>query len=492
MPTLKTLLEGYPVVSITGNRDTAVNCLITDSRRVVPGALFFAVGGLRTDGNYYIEEAIDRGAVAVISEKKLNLPQVVCVQVEDIRAAVAHVARLYYGRADEQMGLIGITGTNGKTTVSMLLQEMLREKNQPCGLIGTVRYDLGRRSLPAYKTTPEAVDIHAMLRQMVDEGCRHVAMEVSSHAIAQKRVQGLKVKTAVFLNLTRDHIDYHGDMETYFGCKAALFNGGVGQLPKNAVVNTDSDAGKDLAKRIPSPVHLITFGLNEEATVRARDVVSHPDSSDFRLIWPEGEASVHMPLPGHYNVSNALAALAVAYAEGLDLTRCLQRLSAFAGVPGRMEKVDLGQPFQVLVDYAHTDDALHNALSMLRPITPGRLLVVFGCGGNRDREKRPLMTSAVQRWADYAWATSDNPRKESVDAIFKDMQPGVSKAEAITFVPDRRRAISLALDEAKPGDCVLIAGKGHEAYQEFADTVIPFDDRQVARDLLSLKQFRAP
>ncbi len=491
--TLRTLLKGLTVPAFRGDWSARATSIITDSRRVSPGALFFAIGGLRTDGNRFVDEAIFRGAVGIVSEAPppASNRHVAWVQVENVRAALAEVSRRFYRNPDRDLRVLGITGTKGKTTVSFLLQHLLQEPKAPWGLIGTVRYDLGGRSLPSYKTTPESVDVYAMLDQMRDAGCRGAVMEISSHAIDQRRVQGLNVEVAAFLNLSRDHLDYHHTIEEYFQVKARLFTGTVGHVPRAAVINIDDPHGHRLVAMIPDGVEITTVSCDDStAAVHAEGIRLRPDGSDFTVVWPEGRADVSTGLPGRYNVSNVLAALAIARAAGFDIAALAPRLTPFAGVPGRMEKVQAGQPFQVLVDYAHTDDSLNHALSMLRDITPGRLFVVFGCGGNRDRGKRPLMTAAVQRWADFAWATSDNPRKETIQAIFDDMKAGVSAPGHIRFVEDRRRAISLALDAAGPGDCVLIAGKGHETYQEFADTVVPFDDRQVARELLALKRIR--
>jgi UDP-N-acetylmuramoyl-L-alanyl-D-glutamate--2,6-diaminopimelate ligase len=387
------------------------------------------------------------------------------------------------------MQVIGVTGTNGKTTVTHLLKHFL-SGDQRVGLLGTINYDLGARTVPSFKTTPESLDIYGMLAQMRDNGCRQAVMEVSSHGIDQQRVLGMHFGAAVFTNLTRDHLDYHQTFDAYFEVKTRLFNGAIGGMPKVAVVNLDDPYGEKLAALIPAGVKLVTFGEHPRALVRAEQVALNFKHSTFRLIWPQGELTVESPLIGRYNVNNLLAAIATAWGLGRDPVVILPRLKSFPGVAGRMERIEEGQPFNVLVDYAHTDDALRNALGMLRSITPGRLLVVFGCGGKRDRTKRPLMVKAVQEFADQAFATADNPRSEALAQIFADMRAGVTAPEKIAWIDDRRRAISLALDVAKPGDCLLIAGKGHESYQEFADTVIPFDDRQVVRELIGIKTLK--
>ncbi len=487
-PMLKQLLEGIEIVSRKQRNDPSVSCLISDSRRVVPGALFFAIEGLRTDGNHYVEEAADRGAVAIITEQNLGAHfPIDYIQVKDVRQTLAIISRNFYGRPDEKLQIAGITGTNGKTTVSMLTQHLIGGSDT-VGLLGTIRYDLGKRTLPSFRTTPESVDVFALLSQMVSNGCKEAVMEVSSHGIDQKRVYGLNIDVAAFLNLTRDHMDYHHSMEEYYAVKKRHFTGEIGAIPKAGVINIDCPYGRRLHGELPGGLPVVTFGMAENAIVRAHDVKLYADRTEFELTWPEGQAAVISPLLGRYNVSNLLAALAIGRAKGYGIPELLLRLDSFPGVPGRMEKVKANQPFNVLVDYAHTDDAIQHACAMLSEITEGQLIVVFGCGGDRDRTKRAPMLQAALDGADSVVVTSDNPRSESIEQIFSDMR-AAKGAERARFVDDRKRAISLALDLAKPGDCVLIAGKGHETYQEFDGSVTPFDDAQVARELLALKGY---
>lgn len=491
-PKLSEYFRDGEIVASKGSLDRPISGLVMDSRRAVPGNLFFALPGLRTDGSGYIDEAIDRGAVAVVTAKlPMHAPaKVTFIQVADPRATLARVAQRYYRFPDREMNVVGVTGTNGKTTVTHLVKHFLNS-DQRVGLIGTINYDLGVRTVPSYKTTPESLDIYGMLSQMRDAGCRQAVMEVSSHGIDQQRVLGLHFGAAVFTNLTRDHLDYHKTLDTYFEVKARLFTGKTGAEPKLAVINLDDPYGEKLVSMLSPEVRAVTYGESSRAQVRAESVSLNFKNSTFKLIWPQGEMMVDSPLIGRYNVSNLLAAIATAWSLGRDPSVFLTRLRSFKGVAGRMERIEEGQAFNVLVDYAHTDDALRNALGMLRAITPGRLIVVFGCGGNRDRSKRPVMVEAVQSFADFAFATADNPRSEPLTQIFADMKAGVTAPDKITWIDDRRRAISLALDMAKPGDCLLIAGKGHESYQEFADTVIPFDDRQVVRELIGIKTLKA-
>jgi len=498
-PKLSDYFRADEILAVKGPLDRPISGFVIDSRRVVPGTCFFALPGLRTDGASFIDEAVSRGAVAVITQARLPaMPpaKVTYIQVADARATLAAVAQRYYRFPDRDLTVVGVTGTNGKTTVTHLVKHFL-EGQQRVGLLGTINYDLGARTVPSFRTTPESLDIFGMMAQMRDAGCRQAVMEVSSHGIDQQRVRGLQFGAVVFTNLTRDHLDYHKTLEAYFAVKRKLLTGETGAAPKIAVVNLDDPYGADLAKSLAEvgtggpPGRLVTFGEDPRAQVRAERVTLNFRNTTFQLVWPGGAMEIDSPLIGRYNVSNLLAAIATAWGLGRDPQVFLARLRAFKGVPGRMERIDEGQPFNVLVDYAHTDDALRNALGMLRAITPGRLLVVFGCGGNRDRTKRPLMTQAVQEFADFAFATADNPRTEALAQIFADMKAGVTAPEKITWIDDRRRAISLALDMAKPGDCLLVAGKGHESYQEFVDTIVPFDDRQVVRELIGIKALKA-
>ncbi|MEZ5276418.1 MAG: UDP-N-acetylmuramoyl-L-alanyl-D-glutamate--2,6-diaminopimelate ligase [Opitutaceae bacterium] len=491
---LNELFSGIDCLEIKGTLDRVVTSLVIDSRRATPGCVFFALPGMRSDGSFFIDEAIDRGAVAVISSQSRQFTPsgVTSIRVSRPRAVLAEVSRRFYRAPDEDLRVIGVTGTNGKTTVTHLVKHLLTRPGERVGLIGTISYDLGERTVPAFRTTPESVDVFGMLSQMRNAGCRFAAMEISSHGINQDRVRGLRLRTAAFLNLTRDHLDYHGSLEDYFQVKARLFTGEVGSLPEVAVVNIDDAAGRRLLGMIPQGVRTITFGQATDAEIRGSQVELGFMTTRFTLHWPDGEARIESPLLGDYNLSNLLASLAICQANGREIVSVLPRLESFGGIPGRMERIANPFGFNVLVDYAHTDDALRNAVQMLRQITPGRLYVVFGCGGNRDRTKRPAMTTAVQETADHAWATADNPRKEAVAAIFDDMRAGIIHPDRIQFVDDRRHAISLALDHATEGDCILIAGKGHESFQEFGDTIVPFDDRQVARELIEIKKLKPP
>ncbi len=476
------------ILAIKGSLDRPISGLAMDSRRVAPGNVFFALPGFRLDGAHFVDEAMSRGAVAIVTENMPAHPpaKVTFIQVANARASLARVSQRYYKFPDRDLSVVGVTGTSGKTTVSHLIQHFL-SGDQRVGLMGTINYDLGARTVPSFRTTPESLDVYGMLAQMRDAGCRQAVVEVSSHGIDQQRVHGLRLGAAVFTNLSSEHLDYHATTSAYFDVKTRLFNGENGAAPKVAVVNLDDQHGVQLAARIPSEVRTFTYGQTPTAHVRAENIEYTLKNTNFKLIWPAGAMQIESPLVGSFNLSNLLAAIATAYALGRDPFVFLAKLRAFKGIPGRMERIEEGQEFEVLIDYAHTANSLRAALGMLRPMTPGRLFVVFGCVGNRERTQRAAMAETVQEFADLAMVTADNPKEESLTQIFTDMQAGVTQQEKFTWIEDRRRAIRLALDACKPGDTLVIAGKGHESYQHLGSTVVPFDDREVVRDLLRHK-----
>ena len=472
------------------NGDMSLSAIYSDSRRVTPGSAFFALPGMRTNGNEHLQEAVRRGAKVVVTDSdEIEIPGgAVRVKVNDARIALAKFSKRYHGSPDENLDVVGITGTNGKTTVATLTRHLLEAPGRPVGLVGTVKYHLGDRVLPSFRTTPEAADLYALLRNMLVGGCSEAVMEVSSHGIHQSRVAGLNLEVAAFLNLTRDHLDYHGNMESYFREKRKLFNGMNGALPKLVVINGDCPYGKRLLEELPPQVRALTFGFDRGNDFRATELSLDVHGSKFLLECPTGSMVITSPLIGKYNVMNVLASFAIIHSLGRSVSACVRKLAAFGGVEGRMEIIDRGQDYRVVVDYAHTPDALRNALGMLKECTNGKVHLVFGCGGERDRGKRMEMTRVACAGADSTIATSDNPRGERLKNIFEDMKKGVSKGAEIQFVEDRRRAISRVLDQASVGDCVLIAGKGHETFQEVNSMSIPFDDRLVTAELLEAKQ----
>ena len=417
--------------------------------------------------------ALKKGAIAIISEEPAR-PGICWITVTDAREALATAAAAFYGDPAKSLRLVGVTGTNGKTTTTYLLESIFRSAGLVPGVIGTTGVRIDGRPLPFERTTPEAADLQRLLADMVEKGVRAAAIEVSSHGLHQHRVDGSRFACAVFTNLSQDHLDYHGSIDEYFAAKARLF---TPELSDRAVVNNDSPEGRRLIGQIEIPS--VTFGLDQGSDLRARDVELSTSGIGFTV---EGRR-YRSQLRGTFNVYNCLGALAAAREVGIDGEAVEQGLAALAGVPGRLEAVEAGQPFTVLVDYAHTPDSLENVLMAARGLTAGRLVVVFGCGGDRDRGKRPLMGEVATRLADLSILTSDNPRSEEPVEIISEIETGARRGGAPFVVePDRRAAIRSALEEARPGDVVLIAGKGHETGQEFRDRTIPFDDRVVAAE----------
>ncbi|MBE3581059.1 MAG: UDP-N-acetylmuramoyl-L-alanyl-D-glutamate--2,6-diaminopimelate ligase [Thermoanaerobacteraceae bacterium] len=482
------------VLAQGGPRDIEIRGIHYNSRRIEPGFLFVAVPGLRTDGHLYVQEAFRRGAVAVVVQKDVPLPpEVAWLKVEDSRRALADLAACYYGYPSRRLRLFGVTGTNGKTTTTYLIQEILQQAGCPAGLVGTIANRLGSRVWPAEHTTPESLDLQALLAEMLEAGARAVSMEVSSHALALDRVRGTEFDVAVFTNLTQDHLDFHPDMESYFASKAKLFEelgrGYKGGL-KYGVVNADDPWAERLIPLVKVPV--VTYGLGPQAVIRGEGLRMDRSGSSLVVVGPGFRIPLRLRLLGQFNVYNALAAWAVAWQEGLDLHQVADALGRVTGAPGRFERVEKGQDFAVIVDYAHTPDGLENALRAARQLTEGRLIVVFGCGGDRDRKKRPLMGEAAARWSDYCIITSDNPRSEEPEDIIAEIEPGVRRVRTQNYEieVDRRRAIARALGMAEPGDTVVIAGKGHENYQLVKGQVLPFDDRKVAAEELERLGYR--
>jgi UDP-N-acetylmuramoyl-L-alanyl-D-glutamate--2,6-diaminopimelate ligase len=455
-----------------------------DSRRVAPGVLFFAFPGARVDGRAFANDAMARGAVAVVSE--LDSPEGFAgpwIQVAHGRQAMAAAAKAFFGAPDEMIKVTGITGTNGKTTTSYLLDQILRSAGCTTALIGTIEYHVAGRKLPAVNTTPDSVDLFRIFRELADLGGTHAVMETSSHALALGRVHGLRYHTAVFTNLTQDHLDFHGTMEAYFQSKCKLF-----ESPSFSVINYDDAWGR----RIDTPAQTYWYGLEAGAAYRAQNITSSFDGLRFEIRTPDGLYPVVSPLIGQINVYNILAAFCSGLSLGLDASTVVRGLAACAAVPGRFERISQGQPFLVAVDYAHTSDALRNVIAVARGLNPRRVITLFGCGGDRDRAKRPLMGAAAAEASDFVVITSDNPRSEDPLAVINDAMVGVSKFDTPHIAePDREKAIRAALQEAKPGDIVILAGKGHEPYQVLRDRTIAFDDREIARRLLSEMGFGA-
>jgi UDP-N-acetylmuramyl-tripeptide synthetase len=481
---LADLVARLPGAEVAADPQTVVGHVTHDSRQVQPGSAFVAIRGLAVDGNQFVDAATRKGAAVIVSENE-PAPGVPWVRVPDARVALALFSAAVLGDPARSLRLVGVTGTNGKTTTAYLIDAALRAQGEKVGLLGTVQYRIGDRVAEAVRTTPESSDLQALFREMVDAGCSHAVLEVSSHSLELKRVHGCAFEVAVFTNLTRDHLDFHGDMDRYFAAKRILFDTLLRE-DGTAIVNADDDRAPEVAAA--SRGRVWTYGIDRAADLRARDVTLSLEGTRFQVDSPAGTFEVKTPLIGRFNVQNLLAAFGAALALGIAPEKALIGLRSLRGVPGRLERVDEGQDFTVVVDYAHTDDALKNLLETVRELRPRRIITVFGCGGDRDKTKRPLMGAVASRLSDVVVVTSDNPRSEPPESILEEIQRGMngrrqSPSERHVIV-ERREAIARALEMAGPGDAVVIAGKGHETYQVLRDRTVPFDDRQVARQVL--------
>ncbi len=478
------LLRGVPALDIGASPTLEIASLAYDSRRAERGTLFFAIQGEKADGHAFVAQALDRGAVAVVSERPAPAelaPR--WIRVAKIRRALADAARSFLGRPDSQLQLVGITGTNGKTTTAFLLESIYRAAGIPAGLFGTIEYRWGGRTFAAGNTTPESLDLLIYFAELLKEGGRAAVLEASSHALAQERLWGFRFAAAVFTNLTRDHLDYHGNFENYFAAKRRLFEGVGTSPPELAVINVSDSWGAKLLD-IPNP-RRITYGMNSDAQVRPVKFEQKLDGLRATLTTPEGKLDIESPLAGRANLANILATVATAIGLGIPADKIQEGIARLSTVPGRFERIDEGQPFLVVVDYAHTDDALRNVLKAARELTRDRLIVIFGCGGDRDRSKRPLMGEAAGSLADLVVLTSDNPRSEEPLSIMNDALVGLQRtAKPYLSEVDREVAVRKAFAEAREGDVVVLAGKGHETYQILKDRTIPFDDREVSRRVL--------
>lgn len=488
---LRELIGNLLVYRTVGDVGIDIAGLELDSRRVSPGQLFFCLPGHTVDGHDYAPQAVDKGAAALVVSRELPLP-VAQVVVPNVRQALAMLADAWYGHPSHALRPIGVTGTNGKTTTTYLIERILADAGIEPGVIGTIETRYRGRSFPMPGTTPDALELQRIFRDMLDAGTERCVMEVSSHALEQGRVKGTRFRTAIFTNLTQDHLDYHGTMEAYADAKGLFFSRLGNTYASDpgertyAVLNADDEASRKFARLTSAEV--VTYGVENDAHVRAKDVVISASGTSFRVETFRGERQVNLQLVGKFNVYNALAALAAALCEGIELDRAADSLERTPGVPGRVEAVNEGQPFAVVVDYAHTPDGLDNVLRTVREIAAGRVICVFGCGGDRDRTKRPIMGRIAYEWSDYVVVTSDNPRTEDPLAILADIEAGLKEAgadpAAYELEPDRAAAIHKAVEMASPGDVVLIAGKGHETYQIIGGVTHDFDDRLVARAAL--------
>lgn len=486
---LKRVLEGVPVISkvLPQLLSAEVRGLAYDSRKVESEYLFFAFAGAKTDGAQFANAAVQKGALAIVSDRPM--PGGFAgpwLQVPHGREALAMASRNFYGKPDERIALTAVTGTNGKTTSTLLIDSMLRAAGKTTALIGTIEYHLAGRVLPAVNTTPESLDLFRMFHDLEQAGGTHATLEASSHALDLGRIYAMNVHTAGYTNFSRDHLDYHQTMEAYFAAKQLLFTPRSGPPPRFAVINADDEWAQRLD--LSSETEVLWYsvsGQKKERLIAAEDIESSFNGLRF-TVWGLGRRfTVESPLVGHINVSNILLACGAALTHGLTEEQIQKGLTNLTSVPGRFERVEEGQPFMVVVDYAHTDDALRNTISVARGMKPKRVITVFGCGGDRDRSKRPLMGMAAGELSDYVVLTSDNPRSEDPLAIMNDALVGLRRYYTpYAAEPDRERAIKKAIETAGPGDVVIVAGKGHETYQILRDGPIPFDDREVARRVL--------
>jgi UDP-N-acetylmuramoyl-L-alanyl-D-glutamate--2,6-diaminopimelate ligase len=485
------LLRGVETRAAVTHGDLEILEIAYDSRLVNSRTLFAAIRGEKTDGNKFVADAVARGAVAVISEQEIaaTLPaEFPWILVADARKALAITAANYYARPAEILKLIGVTGTNGKTTTSYLVDSVLRAAGCQVGLLGTIGYRLVSDPLPAPNTTPESLDLQKYLARIVRAGGTHAVLEASSHALAMDRLWGCPFAVAIFTNLTRDHLDYHKTFEDYFAAKRRMFEGTGAPPPAMAVINRDDEYGQKLSGLA---ARTLTYGLESGADITTRKPTLTLSGLEFTAETPAGKIEIRSNLVGRPNVYNILAAVGTGVALNLSKEVIAAGIAHLSAVPGRFERIDGGQPFLVIVDYAHTDDALRNLLATARELNPdGRIITLFGCGGDRDRTKRPLMGEAAGRGSDIVVLTSDNPRSEDPLLIINDAIVGAQRTKAKVFIePDRQKAIELALDEARAGDIVLLAGKGHETVQVLRDRTVEFDDRAVARRILSQRGY---
>lgn len=491
---LKKLLKDIEGVEIRGPKEVEISGVCANSKYVSPGNLFIARRGKDHDGGDYIPEAIASGAKAVLTDlydpAYKDIAQIVC---QDIRKVEPAIASAFYESPSEKLYMVGITGTSGKTTVSYLVKHLLEQLEGPSGLIGTIEYQIGETRYPATHTTPDVTRVQKLLKEMVDLKMRSCVMEVTSHALDQGRVEGVSFDAAVFTNLSPEHLDYHPGMEEYAKAKERLFHmlskkqsKEKASIVKTAILNADSPWSLHMIERYRGP-HL-TYGIENHADVRAAGIDFRPGRTEFKALFRGISCPVSLPLSGKFNVYNFLAALAVGLSRGYPLERCVKALEKPPKIPGRLESIDNKLGIVCLVDYAHKPDALENVLKTLSDIKTGKVITVFGCGGDRDPYKRPLMAQAAEKYSDKVFVTSDNPRSEDPLQIIEAIKRGFTGKRPYTVEPDRKKAISKAIEEAEKGDIVLIAGKGHEACQIFQSKTVPFDDRKEAKECLDHKE----
>lgn len=492
---IKEIFKEVDLINVNGSMEREISSVYYDSRKVNDGSLFVAIKGLKSDGHNFLNDAVGRGANAVVVENNSRLPTPdsrlpTIVTVSDSRKALALISANFYRHPSRDMSVIGITGTNGKTTTSYLINSILKVNGFKSGLIGTIDYRFDGEIIPSSHTTPESLDLQQLFKRIAGGGGKYCVMEVSSHSLELDRVYGTRFETGVFTNLTQDHLDFHGNLEKYFHAKARLFKEyGL----KKVVINIDDPYGRRLIKDTKSE-KILTYGIKEDADIKADNINISINGLKFTVYTPTGKLNIESRLLGIHNIYNILASVSTAILEGLSEESIIKGILSLDTVPGRLEGINEGQDFTVLVDYAHTDDALKNVIKAAREIPHNKITVVFGCGGDRDRGKRPLMGKAAVGYSDFAIVTSDNPRSEEPSKIIEEIEKGIKTEDRrqktedrYIKIPDRREAIEYAINNASKGDIVIIAGKGHEDYQIFRDKKIHFDDREVAREAIRKK-----
>jgi len=488
---LSTLIRGLPVKKVHGKLNRDISSVVFDSRKAKTGSLFVAIQGLRQDGSRFINDAIDRGASAFVTEipfkerpnRSLGENKATAICVEDSRIALAFISSEFYRRPSDRIDIYGVTGTNGKTTVTYILESIHKIRNEPSGIIGTIHYSFGNSNFPASMTTPESLDINCMLHEMLERNIRQCFLEVSSHSLALKRVHGMRFAVGIFTNFSRDHLDFHGTMDEYKETKKRLFRN---NLVKKIVTNLDDPVGREIASEFNGD--LLTTGIERKADVMAENCKLSETGSCFTLKTPFGSSDIQTHLLGRHNIYNLISAGSAALLQGIPLNEIAMGLSSIDFIPGRFEKVFCNRGFSVVVDYAHTDDALRNVLRAAQAFTSGRIITVFGCGGDRDQGKRKAMGRVAVEESEFAIVTSDNPRKEEPQCILDDILEGIpshlSQGKDYEVIVDRKEAIRFAIHQARSGDLVMIAGKGHENYQVLKTGTIHFDDREVAAEAI--------
>jgi UDP-N-acetylmuramoyl-L-alanyl-D-glutamate--2,6-diaminopimelate ligase len=476
---LKEMLRDTEVLRTEGSLDIDINAVYYDSRQVTPGSLFFCIEGYQVDGHLYAGAAAEKGAVAVVLQKDVQLPKgVTKIFVPDTRQAMGQISSVFFGNPTENMILFGVTGTNGKTTTTYMIKSILEQSGKKVGLIGTISNIIGDRSIPAERTTPESPDLQGLFRDMLQEGVEAAVMEVSSHSLTLERVAGCIFDIGIFTNLTQDHLDFHGTLDNYREAKGKLFK--QSQL---AVINVDDENGRIILDELESKA--FTYGIHKPADIFARDIEITVEGVSFNLHILGAKISVNLQIPGLFSVYNALAAASACYAAGVSLGDIQAGLEAIRGVPGRFELLDTGTDFSVILDYAHTPDGLKNVINTARDLTVGRIVTLFGCGGDRDVAKRPVMGEVAGRYSDFCIITSDNPRSENPMSIINDILPGIQKTNCpYKVIEDRREAIEFALKHGQKNDVIILAGKGHETYQLVKGQINHFDDKEIVAEIL--------